>query len=251
MRPRPPAAAATAFTLIELLVVIAIIAILAGMLLPALAAAKGAAQRIACVNNLRQLDLAVRVYVDESGNKFPPRTSTNRWPTLFLPTYRDLKILHCPSDVPKPATAGGFRINTNLYPAEVAPRSYIMNGWNDYYNSQGFNVAQGRGRRGPRNPITPPAAMDESMVTEPSETIVFGEKSKTSGHFHMDFNTYDDLIQLDQTRHGNSVKTGRGGGSNYAMTDGSVRFLKFGKSLAPVNLWAVTPTARNLGLVTK
>lgn len=93
--------------------------------------------------------------------------------------------------------------------------------------------------------------MDESMVTEPSETIVFGEKSKTSGHFHMDFNTYDDLIQLDQTRHGNSVKTGRGGGSNYAMTDGSVRFLKFGKSLAPVNLWAVTPTARNLGLVTK
>jgi prepilin-type N-terminal cleavage/methylation domain-containing protein len=60
-----------AFTLIELLVVIAIIAILAALLLPALAAAKRKAQRIQCVNNLKQIGIAFRLWEGDNGEVFP------------------------------------------------------------------------------------------------------------------------------------------------------------------------------------
>jgi prepilin-type N-terminal cleavage/methylation domain-containing protein/prepilin-type processing-associated H-X9-DG protein len=60
-----------AFTLIELLVVIAIIAILAAMLLPALSKAKQKATQAGCQSNLRQVNMAVRMFVDDNGDWLP------------------------------------------------------------------------------------------------------------------------------------------------------------------------------------
>ncbi len=60
-----------AFTLVELLVVIAVIAILAALLLPSLARAKSQARSVECMSNLRQLNLACLLYVDEWDDAFP------------------------------------------------------------------------------------------------------------------------------------------------------------------------------------
>lgn len=60
-----------AFTLIELLVVIAIIAILAALLLPALASAKERAKRVQCMNSLKQMGIAIHLYVGDNNSTLP------------------------------------------------------------------------------------------------------------------------------------------------------------------------------------
>ena len=64
-----------AFTLIELLVVIAIIAILAALLLPVMSKAKGRAQSLACLNNLKQLQICLHLYVADNNDYFVPNNS--------------------------------------------------------------------------------------------------------------------------------------------------------------------------------
>src|SRR5947208_2561668 len=59
------------FTLIELLVVIAIVAILAALVLPALSRAKESAHMATCLSNLRQIGVAVQLYMQDSGSRYP------------------------------------------------------------------------------------------------------------------------------------------------------------------------------------
>lgn len=99
---------ALAFTLIELLVVIAIIAILAALLLPVLGKARRRAQRIVCMNQLKQVAVATHLYADDNQDAYPS-IPYNNWPmgrlgdashgpaALFSQGYVPGEVFYCPS----------------------------------------------------------------------------------------------------------------------------------------------------------
>ena len=122
----------------------------------------------------------------------------------------------------------------NEYGDDLFPRSFIINGWNDYFQitlPEFWPAFQQR---------LYPFGMPESAINEPSETITFGEKETKSQHVHMDFYQYNDTQELEHGRHSAGRRGSHSGGSNYAFADGSARFLRYGQCLAPINLWGVT-----------
>src|SRR6266566_8137503 len=75
------------FTLIELLVVIAIIGVLVAMLVPALSRAKGKAKNAVCLNQLRQLGMATRMYANDNDNRMP---AAELLPTMQIDAQKPL-----------------------------------------------------------------------------------------------------------------------------------------------------------------
>lgn len=185
---------AKAFTLVELLVVLAVIAILVALLLPALGRAKGRARQTVCMENLRQINLGIRMYADEA-NDASPSPDAAAAPTNFTTLYSDYKqrvkkyvggsgaatsdkLFACPAD--------RFYPNHLFGPDDlVPPTAYIQKGLHEEpyvdFSSYSFNGGDGRTEAVGTNGLTITRIglgnVRLSTVKHPVRTVLIAEAS--------------------------------------------------------------------------
>jgi prepilin-type processing-associated H-X9-DG protein/prepilin-type N-terminal cleavage/methylation domain-containing protein len=221
-----------AFTLIELLVVISVIAILAALLLPAVSQAYASARSAKCKNRLRQIGLALRLYVDDS-NAYPLAESEtqpgpNGWknwvmdlaPYLGLSgfdnvSWHQLEAFQCTEEVKEPI----------MFDDPAHPGTLIQNGSRTYPARYGYNIAGSSASTTPgfglggvwqQSPTTRVIALRESQVKAPSDMMAAG--------CVRNWHAYKAVMDPYWW----SLSTHRGG-ANVVFCDGHVEFAKQAK----------------------
>lgn len=167
------------FTLVELLVVIAIVGILAALLLPVLSNAKKSAKRTACTNNLRQINLGVRMYADDSNDAAPQTPLPYNSFAAFIDGLTAFKKL----------TENSSNSNLCVCPADVFYYSFETNAAGGYvrhvpegFHEQSYSDHSSYGFNGGHTDIFGTNAMGIagrklSSIEEPAKTVLVAEMS--------------------------------------------------------------------------
>lgn len=163
---------AKGFTVLELLVVMTVISLLAALLLPALGRAKAKARQPACMNNLRQIGLAIQMYAQDSSDAFPP--ATNGPPASFT-AYTQLMKSYVGLTGTKPERAKLFACPADTFYWDYG-NSWVSQSLNQqarfYFSSYGFNGGNFLSGKPPVARWPGIAGRKLSSIREPVKTVL-------------------------------------------------------------------------------